>query len=201
MLEVSKIKVSGWDAAIRGMRNPMESWGNSDSAFDTNGEMMCLGINDFELMMKLRNAGSDHRKFMRMLVVTMDINAPLFWWKEFDTYKVSTVRNSCSTMHKIHASPITHVDFGWVENESKIKDMVVEHCEYCRQQFVETKDTEWWRELIELLPSSYMQKATVMVNYETLCNMYYSRHNHKLQEWRYLTEVMKTLPAPRLITE
>lgn len=202
MLEVSKIRISGWEAAIRGMRNPLESWGKSDSSFTQSGELIELGENDFDLMIRLRNAGSDHRKFMRMLIVTMDINAPLFWWKEFDTYKISTVRNSCSTMHKIHVKEITHADFGWSRGESPIKDNIVNYCEYYRQRFLETKDTKWWRELIEILPSGYMQKATVQVNYETLANMYHSRHNHKLSEWVYLMELMKgTLLVGALIQD
>lgn len=202
MIVVDKVEVHGWESAIRGMRNPLASWCKSDSEF-AYGDW-CIGPNDLDLMMKLRNAGPDHRKFMRMLTVTMDIEAPLFWWKEFDTYKVATVRNSCSTMHKIHSKPITHSDFWWIEGEDEICDKIVFAAEQLRLKFLNEEDPiikqQAWRKLIEILPSAYMQKSTVQLNYETLMGMYKNRKNHKLEEWRLLCKVIEKLPHSDLIT-
>lgn len=204
MIVIDKVVVTGWEAAIRGARNPMDSWARMDSIFDRHGNLVDLGDNDLELLLRLRNAGPDHRKYMRMLNVTMDIEAPLFWWKEFDTYKIATVRNSCSTMHKIHTKEITYAIFGWVENDDTasepVKRLIVKQCEWLRNMFLETKDTKYWRELIELLPSAYMQRATVQLNYETLAKMYENRKTHKLFEWHGLCREIEKLPYSALIT-
>lgn len=204
MIVIDKVVVTGWEAAIRGARNPMDSWARMDSIFDRHGNLVELGDNDLELLLRLRNAGPDHRKYMRMLNVTMDIDAPLFWWKEFDTYKIATVRNSCSTMHKIHTKEITYATFGWVDNDNTssepVKRLIVKQCEWLRNMFLETKNTKYWRELIELLPSAYMQRATVQLNYETLAKMYENRKKHKLFEWHGLCREIEKLPCSALIT-
>ena len=214
MLKIEKTEVYGWEAAIRGMRNPMNSWKKSDSgmALDEHYfEYFDIGDNDYELMMKLRNAGTDHRKFMRMIVVSFDITAPLYWWKEFDTYKVGTVANSCSTMHKIHSKPIELSDFSiddFIIDEDDTIDLtlkdcfwnVVTDCEALRLKYLETKDAKYWKGLIQLLPSSYNQKRTVMLNYEVLANIYKSRKNHKLDEWHTFCDWIESLPYSELIT-
>lgn len=202
MITIEKVRVHGWEPAIRGMRNPLESWDKSDSVF-SNGDWF-LGEKDLDLMMRLNKAGSDHRKFMRMLTITTDITAPLFWWKEFDTYKVATVRNSCSTMHKIHSKPITLEDFGWEKNNDPFEIMMVSYLEEIRQAFLTledpTKKNLAWRTLIEYLPSAYLQKATIQFNYETARNMYNARKNHKLYEWHILCSELERLPVSELIT-
>lgn len=202
MIKIDKVDIYGWEAAIRGARNPLNSWDKSDSTFEY--EDWDIGEVDKGLLMRLRNAGPDHRKFMRMLTVTMDIEAPLFWWKEFDTYKISTVRNSCSTMHKIHSKPITCADFGWTVGYSTVQDIVVKQCEILRLAFISEDDVcikeRLWRDLIELLPSAYLQKATVQVNYENLLGMYKNRKNHKLTEWREFCKMVERLPHSDLIT-
>lgn len=206
MIKFEKIEVVGWEPAIRGMRNPKNSWEKSDSGYcmDTlpchsckisrNNCKKCMedhafiiGPNDVDLMKRLRNAGTDHRKFMRMIVVYVDITAPLYWWKEFDTYKVGTVANSCSTMHKIHAKEFTLDDFSHEHlNDVSIDyfNEVIKRLNYCRKTYLHTKDKEYWWQMIQLLPSSYNQKRTVMLNYEVLANIYKSRKNHKLDEWK-----------------
>lgn len=206
-------EVVGWEAAIRGMRNPMNSWEKSDSGYKCPylkperghtpsccRENICIGPNDLDLMMRLRNAGTDHRKFMRMIVVYVDITAPLYWWKEFDTYKVGTVANSCSTMHKIHAKEFRLDDFSCehlencvypkegpnANNEAywfEIMERIVSSLNLARQLYLDTGDKKYWWQMIQLLPSSYNQKRTVMLNYEVLANIYKSRKNHKLDEW------------------
>lgn len=219
MIKLEKTEVVGWEHAIRGMRNPMNSWEKSDSY--THGcyrtpkcyisKEYKVGPNDHELMMKLRNAGTDHRKFMRMIVVYLDITAPLFLLKEFDTYKVGTVANSCSTMHKIHAKKFTMEDFS-CENLSHIdiggglgspyqvfKDTVW-MLNGLRELYLQTNDKSYWRQMIEMLPSSYNQKRTVMLNYEVLANIYRSRKNHKLQEWRDFCKWIESLPYSEIIT-
>lgn len=219
MIKIEKTEVVGWEHAIRGMRNPLNSWnksdsfsayGNVDTPDGSVGETFIVGENDLALMTKLRNAGTDHRKFMRMLTVYVDLTAPLYWWKEFDTYKIGTVANSCSTMHRIHSKPIELADFsiddfyiddGYVE--ISLKDMfinVVTDCEALRQKYLATKDKKYWRGLIQLLPTSYNQKRTVMLNYEVLANIYKSRRNHKLDEWHTLCDWIETLPYSELIT-
>lgn len=213
MIKFENTEVTGWEHAIRGMRNPLNSWEKSDShyacsgdcedkgCFDCDEKMYRIGPNDLDLMKRLRNAGTDHRKFMRMITVYVDITAPLYWWKEFDTYKVGTVANSCSTMHKIHAKEFTLEDFSC---EHLITDGVyydpldgvwrglspidtlketIELLNIARRLYLETKDKNYWWQMIQLLPSSYNQKRTVMLNYEVLANIYKSRKAHKLDEW------------------
>ena len=203
-----------WEAIVRGTRNPMNSWDKSDSihAFDEGimDEIFVIGNNDFDLMKKLAKAGTDHRKFMRMIVVYADITAPMYWWAEYDTYKVGTVRNSCSKMHKIHSKELTLGDFSmddfYYEDDEIgmcLSDMfknVVTDCEFLRKRYVETGDKKYWRGLIQLLPESYNQRATVMLNYEVLANMYHSRKNHKLNEWHTFCDWIETLPHSELIT-
>ena len=221
MIKIEKTEVLGWEAAIRGMRNPMNSWDKSDSAFrhdPTCGnntdcsqcderfkecECQRIGENDQDLMKRLRKAGTDHRKFMRMLTVYVDITAPLYWWKEFDTYKVGTVANSCSTMHKIHAKGFTLADFSHEHLTDNATAFLVEFLRllnHYRQNFLTDKDKTWWWQMIQLLPTSYNQKRTVMLNYEVLANIYKSRKNHKLDEWHDLCHWIEDLPYSELIT-
>ena len=220
MIKFENTEVMGWEHAIRGMRNPMNSWEKSDSElyhtsvyfdecndrWETDGHAFGIGPNDLDLMKRLRNAGTDHRKFMRMITVYVDITAPLYWWKEFDTYKVGTVANSCSTMHKIAAKEFTLEDFSWdqllntgcnlftaesdnglfktdVQPIGFLTDYIIPVLNTCREKYLETKDKEYWWQMIQLLPSSYNQKRTVMMNYEVLANISKSRKNHKLDEW------------------
>lgn len=243
MLKISEFEVMGWEHAIRGMRNPMNSWDKSDSGVCKGGDngIGCdhcanrdcehtynhsfqLGINDYNLMKRLRNAGTDHRKFMRMITVYLDITAPLYWWKEFDTYKVGTVANSCSTMHMIAEKEFTLEDFStdqlchnafdisgiidvFGDGDGKemmapirIIEMTIEMLNAMRKQYLETKDKRYWWQMIQLLPSSYNQKRTVMLNYEVLANIYKSRRNHKLDEWHVLCDWIEDLPYSELIT-
>ena len=196
MIKVEKIETYGWEAAVRGMRNPMNSWDKSDSCYDADGNYI-LGENDLALAKKLSRAGSDHRKFLRQIFVSMDITAPLYWWKEFDTYKVGTVANSCSTMHKIHAKEFTLDDFSHEHLTSHFKtdlECVVLSLNYARRKFLETKDKDYWWQMIQLLPSSYNQLRTVTLTYENLLNMYRARKDHKLDEWRRFCEVIAELP-------
>ena len=209
MIKIEDVEVVGFAAAIRGMRNPMNSWSKSDSCFCPNEPCcegncsMMIGPNDLDLMKRLRNAGTDHRKFMRMIAVYIDVTAPLYWWKEFDTYKVGTVANSCSTMHKIHEKEFTLEDFScehltpW--NETVLANLIVE-LNANRDRYLQTKEKEDWWQMIQLLPSSYNQKRTVLFNYEVLANMYKSRKDHKLDEWRNFCSWIKTLPYSELIT-
>ena len=217
MIKIEHYEVLGWEHAIRGMRNPLNSWAKSDSEFEVLGKepddaimvdwpgdaASWIGPNDQKLMMTLRNAGTDHRKFMRMLVVYVDITAPLYWWKEFDTYKVGTVANSCSTMHKIHAKEFTLDDFSHEHViYSRVYDLlsdIVNELNDRRALYLDTKDKEYWWQMIQLLPSSYNQKRTVMLNYEVLANMYKSRRDHKLDEWHTFCDWMETLPYSELI--
>lgn len=220
MIKIENIEVFGFEAAIRGMRNPLNSWDKSDSTFTDVFEdyefhdyyMKCadIGDNDLNLMKQLIKAGTDHSKFMRMITVTVDITAPLYWWKEFDTYKVGTVRNSCSTMHKIHEKEFTLDDFSIDDFEVEDGEIflsdcfknVVADCEMLRKLFVETGNKKYWRGLIQLLPESYNQRATVQLNYAVLRNMYHSRKNHKLDCWRTFCEWIETLPyAKELICD
>jgi hypothetical protein len=216
MIKIEKIDVFGWEAAIRGMRNPMNSWDKSDSEFgnyEWDRGYFKLGPNDLKLMKSLVKAGTDHRKFLRMINVTMDVTAPLYWWKEFDTYKVGTVANGCSTMHKIHAKEFTLEDFscehlmdtpiyvyyGLDAAEDRIfpnnvLNETIKALNVCRKRFLETKDKKYWWQMIQLLPTSYNQKRTVQLNYEVLMNMYKSRKNHKLDEWIDFCEKIKKLP-------
>ena len=201
MITFENTEVLGWEHAIRGCRNPMNSWEKSDSCFgkdpcrcdhcdhltwDCYDRKFNIGQNDYDLMTRLRNAGTDHRKFMRMLPVMVTITAPLYWWKEFDTYKVGTVENSCSTIHKIHAREFTMEDFSTEHLYSDELDFFKEligRLNGARELYLESKKKEDWRQMIQLLPSSYNQKRTVMMNYEVLANIYKSRKDHKLDEW------------------
>ena len=244
MLKIENWEVVGWEHAIRGARNPMNSWEKSDSNMCgytlQNAEIapgvtslewrQCkpyidLGENDHDLLMRLRNAGTDHRKFMRMITVYLDITAPMYWWKEFSTYKVGTVANSCSTMHKIHAKEFTLEDFSHEHllepkdvhfpddsccNETwegcgviapiDILEETVNMLNKARKMFLETNDKKYWWQMIQLLPTSYNQKRTVMLNYEVLANIYKSRKDHKLDEWHTFCDWIKTLPYSELIT-
>jgi hypothetical protein len=238
MLKITNFEVLGWEYAIRGMRNPMNSWEKSDSEFITvDGEHhdICgnsgpwygsdgwsetlIGEQDLDLMKRLRNAGTDHRKFMRMITVYADLTAPLYWWKEFDTYKVGTVANSCSTMHKIAEKEFTPEDFShehlmgtseqqipYSSNVPYIIDFriqleqIIASLNNARELYLETKDKCYWWQMIQLLPSSYNQKRTVMLNYEVLANIYQSRRNHKLDEWHTFCDWIEELPYSELIT-
>lgn len=206
MLKIENTEVFGWEAAIRGMRNPMNSWKKSDSGMAVDEyyyEYFEIGDNDYELMMKLRNAGTDHRKFLRMIVVSFDITSSLYFFKEFDTYKVGTVANSCSTMHKIHAKEFTMDDFSHehlLTASMMMLHQVVDLMNEAREKYLETKDMVWWHQMIQLLPTSYNQRRTVMLNYEVLANIYKSRKNHKLQEWHTFCEWIESLPYSELIT-
>ena len=249
MIKLENFEVMGWEHAIRGMRNPKNSWDKSDSGYSyisdvhaiIDGKLVhqdpaehefCIGLNDWDLMTRLRNAGTDHRKFMRMIVVYLDITAPLYWWKEFDTYKVGTVANSCSTMHKIAAKEFTLEDFshehltsfirgqnlnGWTLEENDLialpndpdygyssvgilRDIIIKALNFNRIKYLETKDKKYWWQMIQLLPTSYNQKRTVMLNYEVLANIYKSRRNHKLDEWHTLCDWIEELPYSELIT-
>lgn len=237
MLKTENAEVIGWEHAIRGMRNPKNSWEKSDSnwryvapaqrenhilASYSDDSEFWIGPNDADLMNRLRNAGTDHRKFMRMITVYLDITAPLYWWKEFDTYKVGTVANSCSTMHKIADKEFTLADFScehldrepyhrnWIESVIVDEDITSPHKVWMtpfdvlrctiemlnayRENYLETKDKQDWWQLIQLLPSSYNQRRTVMLNYEVLANIYKSRRNHKLDEWHTFCDWIESLP-------
>ena len=216
MLKIENFEVLGWEHAIRGMRNPMNSWEKSDSNFfdDSEGHVcnICqghgpmslieIGPNDLDLMKRLRNAGTDHRKFMRMITVYLDITAPLYWWKEFDTYRVGVEKNSCSTMHKIHAKEFTLEDFSCEKLYDPLGDLrpIVDRLNVYRERYLKTKDKNDWWQMIQLLPTSYNQKRTVMLNYEVLANIYKSRKNHRLDEWHTLCDWISELPYSELIT-
>ena len=202
MLKVERVSVCNMENAIRGARNPMNSWARMDSYYNENGEYV-LGENDLALASKLAVAGSDHRKFLRQIIVSMDITAPLYWWKEFDTYKVGTVANSTSTMHKIQAKEFSRDDFShdrMTEGALALLDSIIEYLEGERVKFNETKDRAAWHNMIQILPSSFNQMRTVSMNYEVLINIYYARKSHKLAEWHMLCDEIKKLPyADKLI--
>lgn len=214
MIKIENVEVVGWEAAIRGMRNPLNSWGKSDSGYHNNpiydekhpmfihdNPIFVVGPNDKDLMKRLRKAGTDHRKFMRMITVYVDITAPLYLWSEFDTYKIGTVANSCSKMHTIHKTELSEDLFSFDHVElCEVGKEYIKELEKLRVKFNETKDKKYWYALIQLLPASFNQKRTVMLNYEVLANMYKSRKNHKLDEWHTLCDWMKTLPYSELIT-
>lgn len=212
MLKIEKTDIYGWDAAIRGMRNPMNSWDKSDSFEEyTNYPWVtdpAIGVNDRSLMEKLVKAGTDHRKFMRMIVVYVDVTAPLYWWKEYDTYKVGTVANSCSTMHKIHAKEFTLDDFSHehlfkddeMQTNTDVLQFVIDALNFARADYLKTNDKRYWWQMIQLLPSSYNQRRTLMLNYEVLANIYRSRRNHKLDEWHTFCDWVESLPESHLIT-
>lgn len=227
MLKIENVETYGWEAAIRGMRNPKNSLDKSDSAPDSctdscakwdechvgyhcpivkneDGSFFCIGKNDLDLMNRLANAGADHGKFLRMITVTLDIVAPLYWWKEFDTYKVGTVANSCSTMHKIHAKEFTVNDFSHEHIEelsgaeyNTAYDLLlrtVDVLNYFREQYLESDNKKYWWQMIQLLPSSYNQRRTIMLNYAVLKNIYHARRNHKLDCWVQFCQFIETLP-------
>lgn len=228
VIKIENVTVSGWEAAIRGMRNPMNSWSQSDShvcnEYTIREEMpcqmvendnepckdcndgkygYCVGKNDFVLMRKLSAAGTSHRKYLRFITVTADIVAPLYWWKEYDTYKVGTAANSCSTMHKIHATEFTLDDFSHehlTDGNLNWLFATIIFLNANRERFVETKDKYFWWQMIQLLPSSYNQRRTVLLNYEVLCNMYHSRKCHRLDEWCDFCRWIETLPYSEVIT-
>jgi hypothetical protein len=217
MLKIENFEVMGWEHAIRGMRNPMNSWEKSDSKnkcpYNNYGgnvpvchgcnENWCIGENDYDLMKRLRNAGTDHRKYMRMITVYLDVTAPLYWWKEFDTYKVGTVANSCSTMHKIHSKEFTIDDFSHEHLDLYSLNTLTQLCQVlnnARDNFLKTKDKKHWWQMIQLLPTSFNQKRTIMLNYEVLANIYKSRKNHKLDEWHTFCHWIDELPYSELIT-
>lgn len=196
MLKVNNISVMNFENAMRGARNPMNSWARMDSYYDEDGNFV-LGDNDLGLATRLAKAGSDHRKFLRQVIVSMDITAPLYWWKEFDTYKVGTVANSTSTMHKIQAKEFTRDDFScdrMSEDALAVLDSIISFMESQRLKFIETKDKAYWYNMIQLLPTSYNQLRTVTLNYEVLINIYRSRRYHKLDEWKVLCAEIEKLP-------
>lgn len=251
MIKIENYEVFGWEAAIRGMRNPMNSWDKSDSGWTTDGlkeddifiesdwegwQELRIGPVDQDLMLRLAKAGSVEGKFRRMITVYLDITAPLYWWKEFDTYKVGTVANSCSTMHKIHEKEFTLDDFSHehlmgfpgtaslfsddgtfktdtpfiellypgtdshIDSPDYMMTLIVKMLNVCRENFLETKDKRFWWQMIQLLPSSYNQRRTVMLNYEVLSNIYQNRRNHKLDEWREFCSWIEELPFSEIIT-
>lgn len=194
MIEIKNCNVYNWENAIRGMRNPKNSWNKIDSQF---GDEVVLGPNDLKLAVGLMQGGAPHRKYLRQIMVSVDITAPLYWWKEFDTYKVGTTANSTSTMHKIHSREIVADDFSHDKMDEKTQkcfDYILKVCNELREDFVATKNKDSWYALIQLLPSSYNQTRTVTMNYEVLANMYQWRHNHKLDEWKEFCNWAKTLP-------
>ncbi len=203
MLKIENVSTFGWKAAIRGMRNPKNSWEKSDSSV-VDGHSFFVGDNDFALMRTLANAGTDHGKFMRMIHVQCDITAPLYWWKEADQYKVGTVTDSCSTMHKIHAKEFAiedfsdeHLETGWL---ACLDDTIIPLLNRARTKFIETKDKRYWWQMIQLLPSSYNQLRTWDLNYAVLQNIYHARRNHKLDEWHTFCDWIELLPYSDLIT-
>ena len=203
MIEIENVEVIGWKAAIRGMRNPMNSWDKSDTVYNGN-EKPLIWRNDHMLMKRLCAAGTDHRKFMRMIVVYMDVVAPRYWWAEMDTYKVGTVANSCSTMHKIADKEFTLGDFSTEHLSEDVIDKpfkdIIDCLNFFRGLYILNKDKSDWWQMIQLLPSSYNQRRTVMLNYEVLANIYRARKNHKLDEWREFCAWIETLPYSELIT-
>ena len=238
MIKVENIETWGFDHAIRGMRNPMNSWDKSDSDYGCGnlqcwkcqalGDVECddiyhnyvIGVNDLTLMRKLYKGGSEHRKYLRQIFVSMDITAPLYWWKEFDTYKVGTVANSCSTMHKIHAKEFTLDDFShehlikyynqgenyYFQDYSNASPLwlltaTVQLLNRCRCLYLKTNDKKWWWQLIQLLPSSYNQCRTITMNYENVVNMIQQREHHKLDEWREFVDILRSLPYVQKIME
>ena len=196
MIKLERTSVMNLENAMRGARNPMNSWGRMDSSYDEDGNF-CLGPNDLDLGRRLRKAGSDHRKFIRQIFVSVDITAPLYWWKEYDTYKVATVANSTSTMHKIHSKAFELDDFSHdhlTKDSLEFMGVIIDRLESIRQKFVAEKKKEDWYDLIQLLPSSYNQMRTCTMDYETLVNIYFARRNHKLQEWHTFCHWIESLP-------
>ena len=205
MIKIENVETWGFEHAIRGMRNPMNSWSKSDSDYDVyDNTKFIVGENDLDLMHRLFIGGTEHRKVMRMLHISMDVTAPLYWWKEYDTYKVATVANSCSTMHKIHAKPFELDDFSWdhmCELSQGDLQRTIETLNKCRLQFVTSKDKKYWWQMIQLLPSSYNQKRTLDFNYETAAGIIRQRTGHKLDEWHVFVDTLWDLPYMREIVE
>ena len=202
MLRIENVMVYGWEAAIRGMRNPLNSWARSDSMFFPLSEPD-LGENDIDLMKRLAEGGSTHAKYRRMITVTLDITAPLYWWKEFDTYKVGTVANSCSTMHKIHAKEFELDDFSHEHLTTYFATdlaCTILSLNFARKKYLETKDKSYWWQMIQLLPTSYNQRRTVLLNYEVLTAIYHDRRKHKLDEWHVVCDWIEGLPHSEIIT-
>lgn len=196
MLTVANSEVMNMKNAMRGARNPLNSWNRSDSYYNEKGEYV-LGENDLSLAVRLRLAGSDHRKFLRQVFVSVDITAPMYWWKEYDTYKVGTVANSTSTMHKITSAPFELSQFScdkMDESTRKVMQYVIDELEALRRKFLETKDKQYWYDIIQLLPSSYNQMRTCTLNYENLIGIYHARKNHKLDEWHVFCDYIRSLP-------
>ncbi len=196
MIQLERMSVMNLENAIRGARNPHNSWDRMDSAYDGEGNYI-LGENDRELGNRLAKAGTDHRKFIRQIFISVDITAPLYWWKEFDTYKVGTVANSTSTMHRIHSKEFSIEDFScdqMTEDTLAFMGQVITYLEQVRKKYIKTKDKKYWYDLIQLLPSSYNQMRTVTMNYENAANMYYARRNHKLEEWHVFCRWVEKLP-------
>lgn len=196
MIKLERTSVLNLENAMRGARNPMNSWDRTDSYYDGDNNYI-LGENDLSLAVRLAKAGPDHRKFIRQIFVSVDITAPLYWWKEYDTYKVATVANSTSTMHKIHSKEFEEADFSTDHMTEETKENFlnfVAYMEKVRKKYVESKDKRYWYDLIQMLPSSYNQLRTCTLNYETLSNIYYARKNHKLDEWHIMCDWIKTLP-------
>lgn len=196
MITIERTSVMNFENAIRGARNPMNSWNRMDSFYDEQGNFI-MGPNDLNLAQRLARAGSDHRKFIRQIFVSVDFTAPLYWWKEYDTYKVATVANSTSTMHKIASKPFTLDDFSHERMNTQAQEALahtVSVLEDLRKDYLETKDKETWYSMIQLLPSSYHQMRTCTLNYETLMNIYYARKNHKLDEWHTVCDWIASLP-------
>ena len=197
MIKLEKVNVMNIEGAIRGMRNPLNSWDKSDSRYDWNTCSYYIGPNDLSLARRLVKSGTDHRKFLRQILVSIDITAPLYWWKEFDQYKVGTTTNSCSTMHKIQAKEFTRADFScekMTDDTVAVLDMVIENLEKNRLAFIETKEKGYWHNMIQLLPTSYNQLRTATMSYETLLNIYHARRHHKLDEWHVLCDLIERLP-------
>lgn len=204
MIKIEKVHTMNWEAAVRGMRNPMNSWDKSDSEYLRTSDQHIIysrfevGENDLDLMQRLKKAGRSHRKYARMIMVSMDVTAPLYWWKEFDTYKVGTAANSCSTMHKIHTKEFAVDDFSCEHLDMLSNDVLTQHIipvlNINRNLFIEKKDKKYWWQMIQLLPSSYNQKRTITLSYEVLNNIYGDRKNHKLDEWREFCKWIETLP-------
>ena len=196
MIKIENLEVWGFRGAIRGMRNPMDSWNRMDTVFAENGDVIKLGENDASLMLRLKKAGPDHRKYLRMIHIQCDVTAPLYWWKDYDTYKVSTVANSCSTMHKIHAYEINQSMFSTEDLDEiglNVLQTTIDYMNYYREIYIASgmKDKTAWRKIIQMLPTSYNQKRTIDINYETLLNIFGSRSNHKLQEFRDFCAILK----------
>lgn len=203
MIKIERSAVMNLENAMRGARNPLNSWARSDSFYDEDGQYQ-LGPNDLDLAKRLSRAGTDHRKYLRMIFVSVDVTAPLYWWKEYDTYKVGTVSNSTSTMHKIHSKPFELSDFSTdhlTPESLKVMEQFIAYLEQVRLKYMETKDKKDWYDMIQLLPSSYNQMRTLTLNYETAANIYRSRKDHKLSEWHELCDWIRTLPyAKQIIT-